>query len=98
MFSSQTSSSSSERPRDALAQMLDVCCTIEFILGSGSIKVRHCLRLERNSVLKLSQAAGSDLEVRVNGVPVATGEVVILDENTALRISHITAPKGLEAA
>ena len=98
MSSSQTSSSSSERLNGALAQMLDVRCTVEFILGTGMMKVRDCLRLERQSVVKLFQAAGSDLEVRVHGVPVATGEVVILDDNTALRISHVKPPAGLEAA
>jgi flagellar motor switch protein FliN len=98
MSSSQTSSSSSDHLIGALAQMLDVRCTVEIILGTGTMKMRDCLRLERHSVVKLSQAAGSDLEVRVHGVAVATGEVVILNENTALRISHVTPPAGLEAA
>lgn len=98
MFSSQTSSSSSETRPDPLAQMLDIQCTVEFILGTGTLKVRDCLRLERHSVVKLAELAGADLQVRVHGVPVATGEVVILEENTALRISHVTPPSGLEAA
>jgi flagellar motor switch protein FliN/FliY len=78
--------------------MLDVRCTVEFILGTGTMKVRDCLRLERYSVLRLDQVAGSDLEVHVNGTPVASGEVVILDDNTALRISRVNPPAGLEAA
>lgn len=98
MFSSPTSSSSSEPQPDPLAQMLDIRCTVEFILGTGIMKMRDCLRLERHSVVKLAELAGSDLEVRVHGVPVATGEVVILEENTALRISKVTPPSGLEAA
>jgi flagellar motor switch protein FliN len=98
MSSSQTSSSSSERINDAFAQMLDVRCTVEVILGTGTMKMRDCLRLERHSVVKLSQSAGSDLEVRVQGIRVATGEVVILNDNTALRISHVTPPAGLEPA
>jgi flagellar motor switch/type III secretory pathway protein FliN len=96
MSSSQTSSSSSEHWNGALAQMLDVGCTVEFILGTGTMTVRECLRLERQSVVKLAQVAGSDIQMRVNGIAVATGEVVILD-GTALRISHITPPAGLEA-
>ncbi len=97
MSSSQTSSSSSER-NALLARMLDVRCTVEVILGTGTIKVRECLRLERQSVVKLTQSAGSDLEVRVQGVAVATGEVVILEDNTAVRISHMTPPAGVDAA
>jgi flagellar motor switch/type III secretory pathway protein FliN len=80
-----------------LSQMLDVECTVEFILGTGTMTGRECLRLQRQVVVKLIQVAGSDVQMRVNGVPVATGEVVILD-GTALRISHITPPAGLEGS
>ena len=101
MSSSPTSSFSSEAAAgaaDPLAAMLDVRCTVDFILGTGVLKVRHCMRLERHSVVPLTQAAGSDLEVRVHGVTVASGEVVIVDDNTALRISKVTPPAGVEAA
>jgi flagellar motor switch protein FliN/FliY len=83
---------------DPLAAMLDVRCAVEFILGTGELKVRDCLRLERQSIVPLGQVAGSDLEVRVNGITVASGEVVIIDDNTALRISKVTPPAGVEAA
>lgn len=97
MSSSQTSSSSSDAT-DALAPMFDVKCRVEVILGNASLSVRNCLRLERQSIVRLQQSAGSDLEVRVHGVAVATGEVVILDDNTALRISRVSPPAGVEAA
>ena len=96
MSSSPTSSSSSELP-PALAPMFDVQCTVDFVIGTGVLKMRDCLRLERNSVVRLAQSAGADLEVRVHGVPVANGEVVIIDDDTALRISRIIAPAGVEA-
>ena len=76
--------------------MLDVQCTVEFVIGTGVLKVRDCLRLERNSVVRLVQSAGADLEVRVHGVTIANGEVVIVDEDTALRVSRIAPPVGVE--
>jgi flagellar motor switch protein FliN/FliY len=78
--------------------MFDVKCRVEVILGNALLSVRNCLRLERQSIVRLHQSAGSDLEVRVHGVTVATGEVVILDDNTALRISRVSPPAGVEAA
>ncbi len=97
MSSSQTLSSSSDAG-EPLAPMFDVKCRVEVILGNASLSVRNCLRLERQSIVRLHQTAGSDLEVRVQGVTVATGEVVILDDNTALRISRVSPPAGVEAA
>ena len=97
MSSSPTSLSSSDRAiPESLASMLDVQCTVEFVIGTGTLKVRDCLRLERNSVVRLAQSAGADLDVRVHGVTIANGEIVIVDENTALRVSRIVPPVGVE--
>jgi len=98
MSSSQTSSSSSDAALDPLVAMFDVRCAVDVVLGTGTLKVRDCMQLEPHSIVRLLQSAGSDLEVRVHGVTVATGEVVILDDNTALRISRMSPPAGLESA
>jgi flagellar motor switch/type III secretory pathway protein FliN len=81
-----------------ISQMLDVECGVDFIIGTGRLKVRDCLRLERQSIVRLDQSGGADLELRVHGVPVAVGEVVIMDDVTALRLTRITTPSGKEAA
>ena len=100
MSSSQISLSSTEATEtsDELAPMLDVQCAVDFVLGSGTLTVRDCLQLELYSIVPLSQPAGSDLEVRVHGVTIASGEVVIVDDSTALRISRVTPPAGVEFA
>ena len=95
MSSSQTLSSSSE-PAGPLAGLLDVVCRIDVVLGTGSITVGDCLKLRRQSVIRLSQSAGSDLEVRVHGVTAAEGEVVIVDDSTAIRVTSIVRPTGHE--
>lgn len=84
-------------PSDAVAPLLDIRCAVDFVLGTGTLTVRDCLRLERHTIIRLSQSAGADLSVTVHGIPVASGEVVIVDENTALRIGHILPPPGIEA-
>lgn len=81
-----------------LSQMLDVECGVDFIIGTGTLKVRDILRLDRQSIVRLDQSGGADLELRVHGVPVAVGEVVIMDDVTALRLTRITSPPGSEAA
>ena len=108
MSSSQISSSSEaaqplEVPRvqpaaNPLAGMLDVTCTVDVIVGDGIITVRDCLKLKRHSVIRLRRQAGSDLSINVQGVPIATGEIVVIDDRTAIRISRITTPPGTEAS
>ena len=95
MSSSPNSSSSSESnglSDGPLGWVLDVPCPVDFVLGTATIKVRDCVEFKRDSVLRLRQSAGADLEVRVGGVPIAAGEVVIVDENLGLRLSRILPP------
>jgi flagellar motor switch protein FliN/FliY len=88
------SSSSAVAPDDPLAALFDVDCAVDFVIGTGRLKVRDCTRLERSSIVRLDQSAGSDLELRVQGQPLAAGEVVVVDDSTALRISRVIPPPG----
>lgn len=97
MSSSPTSSSSSEPSTafDALASMADVACSVDFVIGTGQLTVRECLRLGRHSIVRLEQAAGGELELRVHGVSVAHGEVAVVDDSAALRVTRISKPSGV---
>jgi flagellar motor switch/type III secretory pathway protein FliN len=77
--------------------MLDVPCRVEVIVGYGSITVRECLELQRDSVIRLAQPAGSDLQVKVQGIATAAGEIVVDDDATSVRISEMLPPPGAEA-
>lgn len=96
MSSSPISSSSTEGSAHPFAGMLDIPCSIDVIVGTGSITVRECLRLQRDSLIGLMQAAGSDLTVLVQGVPAATGVIVIEEETTSVRIAAVLAPPSAE--
>lgn len=75
---------------------MDVPCRVEFVLGGSTVTVRDCLDFEPNRVVRLSLSAGSDLDMRVEGIVIATGEVVIVEDQTALRVTRILAPAGSE--
>jgi flagellar motor switch protein FliN/FliY len=99
MSSSLSSSSSSDvasRRGDELDWVMDVPCPVDVVLGTTTVKVRDCAAFALNTIVRLKQTAGADLEVRVGGVPIASGEVVIVDENVALRVGRILPPAGQE--
>ena len=107
MSSSPTSSSSTEglergavaaHPTIGFEMLHDVRCAVDFILGTGRLTVRDCLDLALDRILRLDQGAGSDLKVSVHGVPLARGEVVIVDENVALRVTRILSSDAEEEA
>jgi flagellar motor switch protein FliN/FliY len=91
-----SSSSNSLFSSSDLLALGDVSCGVDVHLGSATISVRDCLHMKKHSVIRLEQSAGSDMQVVVNGVLVAHGEVVIIDDSTAVRLTEIAAPPSAE--
>ena len=99
MSSSQNSSSSSNGAAHHGATqgrsadwLMDVSCPIDAVLGVTTSTVAECSRLAVGSIIRLRQAAGSDLELRVGGVPFAAGEVVASDDGLSIRVGRVLAP------
>ena len=100
MSSSPNLSSSSEAPdapaADGLSPLFDVICSVDVVLGTASMTVRECLNMRRHSIIRLNQSAGGEMQVVVNGVAIASGEVVIIDNSTAVRVTDILPPPSSE--
>jgi flagellar motor switch protein FliN/FliY len=58
-------------------------------LGRTRMTVRDLLSLTPGAVVELDRAAGSPVDLLVNGTLVARGEVVVIDEEFGVRISEI---------
>ena len=67
---------------------------IEVLLGKGSMPLRQLVKLEPGIVVRLDSAAGADLVVRATGVSMALGEVVIIEDSVAARITHVLSVSG----
>jgi flagellar motor switch/type III secretory pathway protein FliN len=93
--SSLSSSDASVAP-SSTRWLMDVPVPVDFVLGTATVKVRDCATFAVDTVIRLRQVAGADLEVRVGGIPMFTGEVVIADENVALRVGRVLPPAGQE--
>ena len=97
-MSSSLNSLSSSDAAHPFEWVMDVPAALDVTLGSTSLTVRECSRLAVNSVVRLRQPAGTDLELRLAGRPFAAGEVVIADDNVSLRIGRLLPPSSGDAA
>lgn len=82
----------------SLAPLHDVVCHVDVMLGTATMSVRECIHLRKGSLLKLTRSAGADMQLLVNGIAVASGEVVVIDDGTAIRITEVLAPPSGELA
>lgn len=61
--------------------------------GSTMITIRDLLKLNVGSVVELDTLAGEHLKIKVNGVAIALGEVVVMGETLGVRFNGIIAPE-----
>ncbi len=83
---SRQAKSHQQTPIDLLA---DVEMGVTAELGRARMLVREILELSPGSVIELDRAAGSPIDVLVNGTLIARGEVVVIDEEFGIRITEV---------
>jgi flagellar motor switch protein FliN/FliY len=81
-----------------LAILNDVEMGVTAELGRRRMTVRDLLALTPGSVIELDRAAGTPVDVLVNGTLIARGEVVVIDEEFGIRIAEIVAAEPMGAA
>ncbi|CEP68909.1 Surface presentation of antigen (SpoA) [Moorella glycerini] len=62
-------------------------------LGRTRLKVKEILELKEGSLIILNKLAGEAVEVRVNGILLATGEVVVINDAFGVRINNLADVK-----
>jgi flagellar motor switch protein FliN/FliY len=76
----------------SLDLILDVGVTVALEVGRTRITVRELLQLTQGSILELDRLAGEPLDVLVNGVRIARGEVVVVNEKFGIRLIEVVSP------
>ena len=79
-------------PQGNIQVLLDVPLEVVVELGRTELQIKDILNLAQGSVVELDRMAGEPINILVNGKLVARGEVVVIDENFGVRITHIITP------
>ena len=74
-------------PIEEIAPLADVAMDIDVELDRKIMAVRDILALESGSVIAMQRSAGETIDILVGGSVIGSGEIVILDEKVAVRIT-----------
>ncbi len=77
-----------------LELLYDLSLPITVELGRAALKVQDVLALGEGSVVRLDRIAGDPVDVYVGTKKLAQAEVVVLDEQFGIRITHIYPDPG----
>ena len=76
-----------------LDNLQDVAVTVSAELGRVTLTLGEVLKLGVGNVLELHRSISEPVDLMVQGVRVARGEVVVVDDRFAIRIKEIADPK-----
>lgn len=72
-----------------LAFLHDIPIDLVVELGRTTLSVRELSRLEADDVIELNRLVNEPLEILAGGQTFAKGEVVVVDDRVALRITDL---------
>jgi flagellar motor switch protein FliN/FliY len=79
--------------------ILDVQVTLALEVGRARMPVRELLQLAPGAIVELDRLASEPLDVLVNGVRIARGEVVVVNEKFGIRLTDVvSASERMEQA
>jgi flagellar motor switch protein FliN/FliY len=92
----------SDRPQDIAGNALEqeainarvlenIPVTISVEVGRAVIKISDLMRLTQGSVVELDRIAGEPLDLLINNVVVAQGEVVLVNDRYGIRLTRVVS-------
>ncbi len=76
----------------SLDMLMEVPLNVTVELGRTQMSLRQALDLQPGSVVELTRLAGEAVDVYINERMIARGEVVVVDDKFAVRITELISP------
>jgi flagellar motor switch protein FliN/FliY len=83
--------------KDNLQLLMGVPLQISVEIGTARKRVKDILEFTQGTIIELERQAGAPVDIVVNGNLIARGDVVVIDDNFAVRITEIIKSKFMDS-
>ena len=73
----------------SLGKLADVTLDVSVELGRSRLPIRELLSLDEGGVIRLEHPVGDPVDLLVNGLRTARGEIVVVDGRIGLRVTEL---------
>lgn len=94
-FSTSDPTSGGSLGKGNLDLIMNVPLDVSIEIGKAKRKIKDIMEYSKGSVIELEKQAGAPVDIIVNGQLIARGDIVVIDENFAVRITEIVNTKEL---
>jgi flagellar motor switch protein FliN/FliY len=84
-------------PGGSLSRFFDVTVTVSVELGRVTLPIGELVKLGKGSVIELDRAIDQPVDLMAQGVRLARGEVIVVNDRYAIRIDEIDSPDSAGA-
>ena len=81
-----------EKPALSIDALKDVNLHLKIELGRSRMYVQDILKFASGSIIELDKLTGDPLDIYVNDRLVARGEILVINDNFAIRVTEIITP------
>lgn len=81
-------------PAASLSRFFDVTVTVSVELGRVTLPIGELVKLGKGSVIELDRAIDEPVDLMAQGVRLARGEVIVVNDRYAIRIDEIDGPEA----
>ncbi|MDD5369528.1 MAG: flagellar motor switch protein FliN [Anaerolineaceae bacterium] len=85
------------KPQMSIDLLMDIPLKVSVELGRTRMTLHQALELQPGSVIELDRLAGDPVDIFVNEKLFACGEVVVVADKFAVRITELVATNGASA-
>jgi flagellar motor switch protein FliN/FliY len=72
---------------DQIGHLSDIPVNVYVELARKTMTLREILALQEGSVINMTRSAGENIDLLIGGAPLASGEIVIIEETVGVRIT-----------
>ena len=76
-------------------KLMDIGVDLVTELGSVQMSVREFMKMKKGSIIDLQKPAGESVELYINHKIIGKGEVIVFENNLAVRINEILSADAL---
>lgn len=81
-----------------LGRVRDIPLEVTVELGRTRLLIRDIMDLSAGSIIELDKIAGEPVDLFANGLLVARGEVIVIDDNFGVRVTEIITARDRDAS
>lgn len=78
-----------------ISRILSIPVEITAVLGHTKMQLNEILELGKGSLIELDTLADQEVEIQVNGEKIAYGQIVIVEQQFAIKITSILEENAL---